>query len=180
MIDPFLSIDGKHSDSFVMEESGEDPDDFASLRGKDPLTVKNKRKAQPTHMPRAMKLLESMHPGCMLYVCEKRVTTYSGAIVKVDQWGFGDICGITAKGAWVMANVTTKANMGAHMREYTNPANVHGAGGLRVVDLLERYLALRGTFYIIGYSQPNGRLWVPEVWNVDQALIDEYRARKRR
>lgn len=176
--DPFQS----ENEHVPGTRAAKEDDEFGVVRGADhALKNSDKKKKQPSHMGRAQDLLQEMHPGSMLYICEKKVTTYSGMVVKVDMWGFGDLCGITGKGAWVMANVTTVAAMAAHMRDYTDPTNVHGAGGLRVVDLLEKYLSLRGKFYIIGFEQEKpGARWTPTVWDVDQALIDQYKARKRK
>lgn len=185
-IDPFImegSVvlpNGNSMPAGMKQVEPEPVDEFGSVSGaQHAFKNTDKKQKQPNHHDRAMKLLTEMHPGCLLYVCEKRVTLWSGQVVKVDQWGFGDICGITSKGGWLMANVTTTAAMGAHMRDYTNPTNTHGQAKRPVVDILEQYLALRGVFYIIGFHKA-GHRWEPTVWTVDQAMIDAFKARKRR
>lgn len=153
--------------------------EFSALHSANAALKVSKGGKKENHHARAKTLLTKMHPGCQLYVCEKRVTVYSGRVVTVDQWGFLDLCGITAKGAWIGANVTTKAAMAKHMQDYTDPTNTHGQGQVKVIDLLEGYLARHGIFYIIGYEQV-GRFWEATVWTVDQSLIDQYKARKRK
>jgi hypothetical protein len=137
---------------------------------------RKKRPQTREHYARVIALMEREFGG-FFWTCDGKKVVGGGALVATDLLGFMDLQGI-AHGRFIAANVTSKPKIGAHMRDYTNPAKTHGPGKVPVRDLLRRFLQNGGTLFIYGYEKVGAR-WQYERVEVTESLMAEYEGRKR-
>lgn len=142
------------------------------------------------HYKRAIKALNELHPGLYekmdyeLFIPTSfrngRPDPLSMKRLTKDWLGFADVGGTSKpNGRMVCANITTKGQIAAHLRKYTDPKETHGSGKVPIETYLRQYLECGGLFYVLGYHKV-GRFWKAEVTEVTLHLLDEYAGRKRR
>jgi len=126
---------------------------------------------------RSIKALQSLHPG-FYGKAERWKPGGEGQFVKTDLYGFADIAGIrSADGRHVCAQVTSKQQVGAHIRKYLGDSKCDGN---LVSYNLREFIKCGGIFVVLGYyKEPGKNAWQFTVTTVTTELLDNYIARKR-
>lgn len=139
------------------------------------------------HYPKAISILKGLHPG-KYWKADYKELLYKGsgsfpAVINKDMLGFADVLGITPpRGTAIAGQITTKTQVHAHLRKYTDPSKTHGSGKIPIETHLREFLSLGGRFYVIGFHQGGGKgsKWDAEVVEVTADVLNVYKSRKRK
>ena len=151
-----------------------DPDDDLSWRGelsdKEP---EHKRKAKrqsgraaALHLP-AERWANDRYPGCAWGKLEG-YRYAGGRYVKTDFEGFADFLLSTADGRRIFVQVTTKADVAAHLRKYRS--GTWGTNKLPIRDYIRKWLSVGDTFVILGFEKVGNRWVARETWVTSEML----------
>jgi hypothetical protein len=100
-----------------------------------------------------------------------------GRYISSDFCGFGDFLGVI-DGQTMIVQVTTLADVGAHLRKYSNPKNTWKERP--ICDYIHEFLSAGTWFVILGfYKEEGSRYWSVKETNVTKELLAEYAARIR-
>lgn len=125
---------------------------------------------------RVIKALGALFPGGYFERVEFFKAAGQGMFIKSDLFGFADVAGVDAHGRSVFAQITTKSQVGAHLRKWTTPNN----RGECVEPRLREFLRRGCPVVIFGYYKESpSPLWRFEVTPVTESTLDAVHARKR-
>lgn len=184
--DPFERIPNALDTLALVRTEGDQGDpDFYDKWAR--LEQKPKPFKKTEHFPRAIKIVGALYPGKYWRVEHAAVLgTWGGnlpRIVSQDMLGFADILGVTPPhGTAVAVQVTTKTQVHAHLRKYTNPNETHGQAKTPIEIHLREFLEMGCKFYVLGFHQSGGKgsKWDAEVVEVTADVLDVYKSRKRK
>lgn len=188
--DPFESIGSAQRPLGIKRvETSSIPDVFGARESFEAIPPpKVKMVKDSAQYKRAIKLVDSLYPGCMWQRTEWKVSI-NGMLVTRDLWGFADILGqrridygIGIGGSvWgcqdIAVQLTTLDQIGPHIRKYVSE-EAKSADEIRTEEKLRHFLRCGNIFLILGYYKEAGR-WQCKRTIVTEAMLDEAIKRKR-
>lgn len=187
-LSPAGTIETEESDPFDWGDSGpiRRGNDDSALPSSDGLDAFREDQGKPEYefvknsaqFKRSVTALQKLHPG-FYGKGERWKPGGQGQWVKVDLYGFADVSGIRSEdGRHVCAQVTSKPQVGDHIRKYLGDAKCDGN---LVSYNLKQFLECRGIFIVLGYyKEPGCSAWLYTVTTVTIELLHQFESRKRK